>query len=193
MKVIFLDHDGVICLQPQWGSRFDKQDKFGRKMSQSILSLPVDVRFDNFDKDSVSVLNSIIEETSCKIVVSSDWKRFADVEELGEYYEQQGIITKPIDTTPFFNDVEVPEDFNWNMSDELEQTRSLEILQWLNEHPEVTHWVSVDDLHMGVLCETKTYGLVERDWGLTNFVWTPHPIEGIKDRGVKDRILRFLT
>jgi len=27
MKVIFLDHDGVICLSSEWGNRFKKQDK----------------------------------------------------------------------------------------------------------------------------------------------------------------------
>lgn len=192
MKVLFLDHDGVICLEDQWGGRFDKQDEFGRKMSQDIRTLPVDVRFDNFDSEAIEVLNSIIEETGTEIVVSSDWKRLADTDELGEYYEQSGIIKKPIDTTPFFNDVEVPDDFPWNRSDKLEQERSLEILQWLDEHPEVTNWVSIDDLHMGILVETYS-GLQERDWGLSNFVWTPHPIEGIKENGIKDRILRFLT
>ncbi len=34
MKVIFLDHDGVICLSSEWGNRFKKQDKWGgRKLS----------------------------------------------------------------------------------------------------------------------------------------------------------------
>lgn len=73
MKVIFLDHDGVICLEPQWGGRFDKQDKVGRKMSQDVRSLPVSARFDDFDKEAVEVLNSILEETGAEIVVSSDW------------------------------------------------------------------------------------------------------------------------
>ena len=27
MKVLFLDHDGVICLEKQWGTRYDKQQK----------------------------------------------------------------------------------------------------------------------------------------------------------------------
>ena len=33
MKVIFLDNDGVICLSTEWGGRFKKQQKAGRKMS----------------------------------------------------------------------------------------------------------------------------------------------------------------
>ena len=91
MKVIFLDHDGVICLSTEWGGRFKKQQKAGRKLSQSIESLPVESRFDNFNKKAINILNEILEETGAEIVVSSDWKRWATVEELGEYYEQQGI------------------------------------------------------------------------------------------------------
>ena len=86
MKIIFLDHDGVICLSTEWGGRYKKQQKAGRKMSQSVLSLELDARFDNFNKKAITILNSIIEETGAEIVVSSDWKRWATCEEMGEYY-----------------------------------------------------------------------------------------------------------
>ncbi len=91
MKVIFLDHDGVICLSTEWGGRFKKQREAGRKLSQSVASLPIGARFDNFNKKAIKVLNEILEETGAEIVVSSDWKRWATVEEMGEYYESQGI------------------------------------------------------------------------------------------------------
>jgi len=58
------------------------------------LSLPVDARFDNFNKKAIGVLNEILEKTGAEIVVSSDWKRFATVEELGEYYEIPGNYEK---------------------------------------------------------------------------------------------------
>ncbi len=96
MKVIFLDHDGVICLATEWGGRVKKQQKAKRKLSQSVQSLPVDARFDNFNKKAIGVLNEILEETDAEIVVSSDWKKWANVEEMGEYYESQGIIKKPM-------------------------------------------------------------------------------------------------
>ena len=87
MKVIFLDHDGVICLSSEFGGRFKKQREAKRKLSQSIESLPVFARFDNFNKKAIVILNEILEETNAEIVVSSDWKRWASVEEMGEYYE----------------------------------------------------------------------------------------------------------
>jgi hypothetical protein len=195
MKVIFLDHDGVICLSTEWGGRFKKQQKAGRKLSQSIASLPVESRFDNFNKKAVKVLNEILEETGAEIVISSDWKNHATVEELGEYYEQQGIIKKPIDFTPWLKDcdwyLKEYTDFPWSRQFDLEQTRSIEIRQYIINHPEITHWVSVDDLDMG-----KTglyYGMeFEHDWGLTNFVLTPKSTQGIKQTGIKEKIINFL-
>ena len=198
MKVIFLDHDGVICLSTEWGGRHKKQQKAGRKLSQSVESLPVDARFDNFNKKAIGILNEILEETNAEIVVSSDWKRWATVEEMGKYYESQGIKKKPIDFTPFFRDLQaagkIPgyDDFVWNRTDQLEQERHFEILEWLKEHPEVTHWVAIDDLNMGIPVSTHHYGDFDREWGLTNFVWTPQESEGIKQSDKKEKILEFL-
>lgn len=199
MKVIFLDHDGVICLSNNWGSRFTKQKKWGgRKMSMANDEIPIQYRFDNFDRKAITVLNSILEETGAEIVVSSDWKRWASVEQMGGYYEEQGIIKKPIDFTPnlgkcaWYIDA-YKEGFPWSKAWDLEQTRIIEIKQYLIDHPEITHWVSIDDLRMG-----KTgldYGGVPytNDWGLDNFVETPRGSEGIKQSGIKEKILNFLT
>jgi hypothetical protein len=200
MKVLFLDHDGVICLSTEWGGRFKKEKKFRdetcvqRKLSSPHYGLPVDCRFDNFNKKAINVLNSILEETGAEIVVSSDWKRWANVEEMGEYYLSQGIIKKPIDFTPslsqctnYDNDT-----FPWSRQWDLEQTRSIEIKQYLQDHPEITHWVAVDDLNMG---KTGLYYSMEfeHEWGLDNFVLTPLRNQGIKQSGTKEKIVKFLT
>ncbi len=193
MKVIFLDHDGVICLSTEWGGRFKKQRKVGRKLSQSVTSLPTEARFDNFNKKAIVILNEILEETNAEIVVSSDWKRWASVEEMGEYYESQGIKKKPIGFTKNLGDCEVPENFIWSRQWDLEQSRSLEILQYLRDNPQITHWVAVDDLNMGIPQTHETWGEMEMDWGLTNFVLTPKSREGIKQTGIKEKILNFLS
>jgi hypothetical protein len=192
MKVIFLDHDGVICLSSEFGGRFKKQREAKRKLSQSIESLPVFARFDNFNKKAIVILNEILEETNAEIVVSSDWKRWASVEEMGEYYESQGIKKKPIGFTKKVMDCEVPENFVWSRQWELEQERSLEILQYLRDNPQITHWVAVDDLNMGKVQKHESWGDMELDWGLTNFVHTPRVREGIKQSGIKEKIIEFL-
>ena len=192
MKIIFLDHDGVICLATEWGGRFKKQREAGRKLSQSVESLSVDARFDNFNKKALVVLNEILDETGAEIVVSSDWKRWANVEEMGEYYESQGIKKKPIGFTKNLGQCEVPQNFVWSPKWDLEQSRSLEILQYLKDHPEITHWVAVDDLNMGIPQDHESWGEMEVDWGLSNFVHTPKSREGIKQSGIKEKILNFL-
>ena len=186
MKVIFLDHDGVICLSNNWGNRFKKQKKWGkRKLSMSTLEMPVEYRFDNFDEKAVSVLNEILEKTDAEIVVSSDWKRWATVQEMGEYYESKGIIKKPFAFTDsiLYDDYE---DFPWHRSLELEQTRSLEISQYIGQNPNITHWVAIDDLDMSLKSEGN------KMWGLKNFVLTPINNQGIKQTGIKEKVLEFL-
>jgi hypothetical protein len=186
MKVIFLDHDGVMCLSDNWGNRFKKQKKWGgRKLSMNTLSMPVEYRFDNFDEKAVKVLNEILEETGAEIVVSSDWKRWATVEEMGEYYESKGIIKKPIAFTDsiLYDDYD---DFPWHNIWELEQTRSLEISQYLGQNPVITHWVAIDDLNMSLR------DVDDKSWGLKNFVLTPVNKEGIKQTGVKEKVLEYL-
>lgn len=188
MKVIFLDHDGVICLSTEWGGRFKKQKKWGgRKLSMTNGEVPLEFRFDNFNKKALEVLNEILDATGAEIVVSSDWKRWANVEEMGEYYESQGIIKKPIAFTPNLSECNNYDDtFPWMRQWDLEQTRSLEIKQYLLDHPEVTHWVAVDDLNMGKNEPWKDV------WGLENFVLTPRGSEGIKQSGIKEKIVKFL-
>lgn len=191
MKIIFLDNDGVICLSNNWGSRYKKQRELGRKMSMSIRELPVECRFDNFDKKAIKVLNSIIEETGAEIVVSSDWRNWANLEELGEYYASQGISKKPVGVTKKIQELDTPEGFPWHRAWELEQTRILEIQRYLKDHPEITRWVAVDDLKMG---KTGFDYSVEYNhpWGLENFVNTPLNTEGIKQSGIKEKILNYL-
>ena len=190
MKCIFLDHDGVICLSNNWGGRTKKWSKYRSENPESSSDkrdAPVDVRFDDFDEKAVRILNQILEKTGAEIVVSSDWKRWANVEEMGEYYESQGIIKKPIALTPdlgectwYTNDVWV-----WSAKWDLEMSRVIEIKQYLHDHPEITHWVAIDDLNMGKDEDWK-------DWGLDNFVLTPRSNEGIKQSSIKGRVLKFL-
>ena len=186
MKVIFLDNDGVICLSNNWGVRDKKWAKYrsaNPESSKVLREAPVSVRFDNFDTKAVRVLNQILEETGAEIVVSSDWKKHGTLEELGDYYIEQGISKKPIAFTKSFIGTDKPEGFEWKMSLRYEQERSLEINQFVKDNPQITHWVAVDDLDM---TWTGT-------WGVENFVLTPKMNEGIKQAGVKEKIINILN
>ena len=180
MKVIFLDHDGVICLANNWGGRYKKRGY------DSNPETPLDIRMDNFDEKAIKVLKKIIEETGCELVISSDWKRWGTLEQMKEMYITRG-IKPPIDLTPMLSECTVHgNNFIWSKEWDLEQTRTIEIKQYLHEHPEITHWVAVDDLDMSKNGEGRDY------WGLDNFVLTPKSTEGIKQVGIKEKILKFL-
>ncbi len=197
MKVLFLDNDGVICLSYNWGGRSKKWSKYRSENPNSSnlkKDAPVEFRLDDFDKKAIKVLNEIIEETGCEIVVSSDWRLHATLEELGYYYMKQGMIKKPIAVTDIFKDI-FPKEWNaFRFRADLELERSMEINHWLENHPEVTHWVAVDDLNMSVEFLSKYFfdGKSDKKSGLTNFVLTPKSNEGIKQSGIKEKIIKYL-
>jgi hypothetical protein len=183
MKVIFLDNDGVICLSNNWGSRGKKRKKFSEDSVRfNVLDMPVEVRFDDFDKGAIEVLNRILEKTGTEVVVSSDWRLYGTLEELGDYYLSQGISKRPIGFTPILDefDESTAQLLRWRGS--TGRARSLEIKKWLEDN-KVEKWVAVDDLDM-----SNEY----LQPGLDNFVLTPRSYEGIKQTGVYEKILKFL-
>ena len=176
MKILFLDHDGVICLSTEWGGRFKNKEG-------------LDSIFDRFNEKAVKILNKIIKETDCEIVVSSDWKYHATLKQMQELYKIRGILKSPIDYT---NYIRPPDDFRWIREYEHEQSRCLEIKTWLKEHPDVTNWVAVDDMSLSNKYYFE-YDKYRGEWGLENFVHTPLSTEGIKQSGIKDKIIKILN
>jgi hypothetical protein len=199
MKILFLDNDSVICLSNNWGGRSKKWAKYrsaNPDSSREKKDAPVFVRFDDFDKKAIKILNEIIEETGCEIVVSSDWRLHATLEELGDYYISQGIIKRPIAVTDIFRDLFPKEWSVLRFRADLELERSMEINDWLENHPEVTNWVAVDDLNMSMEFLGDRFSLKDgsdKRPGLSNFVLTPRSNEGIKQSGIKEKIIKFLT
>ena len=188
MKVIFLDNDGVICLYDNWGGRGKKWSKYrsaNPDSSEKLKDAPVEIRFDDFDKKAIKILNQILEETGAEIVVSSDWKLHATLNELGDYYEAQGIIKRPIAITPNLHEFDQVTDDMFMWKRWLERKRILEIEKYLKDNPQITSWVAVDDLRMG----PESNG----GHGLENFVLTPRSREGIKQCDIKEKIIHFLT
>lgn len=183
MKVIFLDHDGVICLGSEFGSRFKKQKKSVAEVVADN-NIPVQDKFDNFNAKAIKVLNKILEETGAEIVVSSDWRIWATLEELGEFYELQGIIKKPIAFTPRLASFSPDTAALFDWKGWYERTRIVEIKEYLKNN-EVNSWVAIDDMDMSLTAF--------EDNGLSNFVHTPRLYEGIKQSGLKEKIISFLN
>jgi len=187
MKVIFLDHDGVICLSTEWGGRGKKKSKHLKEFPGTEDTLPAWVKMDNFNDKAVKILNSILLETGAEIVVSSDWKLYCTLDELKEMFTKYGIIKQPIDTTP---NITLKYDKQYYTKKELAEYRVMEIKNWMKEHSEVTQWVAIDDLPLD-----EKFGPISgnSNGGLTNFVLTPKSAEGIKQSGIKEKIIKFLV
>ena len=162
----------------------------------SPSELSVDLRFDNLDKKSVRILNEILEESGAEYVVSSDWRFHATLEELGDYYLSQGVVKRPLDATGMFKDLFPKQWASLRFRADLELERYMEVENWLEKHPEVTHWVVVDDLNMSVEFLSKHFSNANSESdakpGLANFVLTPKSTEGIKQNWIKEKILNYL-
>ena len=183
MKIVFLDFDGVMCLATEWGGRFKKQKKWNKLnpdnsvyLTNDFHKMDVEYRFDNFNDKAVKILNEILKETDAEIVISSDWKYDCTLEEMKDLFKKYGVIKSPIDYTPSLT----IEDFELLelKKSEYEAERALEINKWLSLNPDVTKWVAIDDLNM------TPY--------LDNFVHTIKQNEGIKQSGVKEKVISYL-
>lgn len=163
-KIIFLDNDGVVCLAMQWGTRAKKIKRWN--LENPDVPAPASVKMDNFDIKAVKILNTIIEETGADIVVSSDWKLYCSLEELKQMFTDYGVCKQPIDCTP-----------NHHSSFKSPELRVGEINEWLEKNPHVVKWVAIDDMDLSAL---------------KNFVHTKKMNEGIKQSGIKEKIIKML-
>jgi len=168
VKIIFLDHDGVICLSKDWGTRKSKRAKKRGDL------------FDRFCPKAVKVLNSIIEKTDAEIVVTSTWRVHCDLEYMQKLYIERGIAKAPIDFTKDLENVWDDDDWfnSYSDSEKLQSAiRSKEIMVWLKENPNTTSWIAVDDLPLPRL---KNFFMVKED-------------EGIKKIGTAKSIIKILN
>jgi len=162
-KVLFLEHDGVICLAKEWGSRFKNKEG------------GLDALFDRFNEKAVKVLNEIIDETDCEIVISSGWRFYCSLSEMQQLYKIRGIKKIPIGYIRNDLDWEIFKDVNPDK--ESETTRVMDILSYVFEN-NLNNWVAVDVMDLNLL---------------VNFVHTPKSMEGIKQSGIKEKIIKFLN
>lgn len=129
----------------------------------------------SFDPKCVKVLNSIIELCNPIIILSSDWKLHFTIPQLNKIFEINKVNAIVTDITPsLWGNKEA----RFNNLAQLEECRAAEILQYVNEH-EITNWVAVDDLNL-------------KPWIANNFVWCTRSNEGLKQCGIKEKIIKSL-
>ena len=191
-KFIFLDHDGVMCMRREQGTRFTKIKRWNLEnpdqavyyTNQDQSHVPIAIRFDDFNKvDAVRVLNDILLESGADIIVSSDWRLHCTLEEMQDFYKQMGVIKAPIGMTELYSHTD---DFD-RKGYTLEDQRSIEIEKYINLH-KPDKWVAIDDMDL-----SEKFGDISGNKisGLKNFVKCK-PSEGLKKLGMKKKIMQFL-
>jgi hypothetical protein len=186
MNVLFLDIDDVICLQRNHGSRFKKQMQYRRDaltVVSDIWDYPVRYRFDTFDQKAVNTLNEILKEADAEVIISSTWREAATVTEIGDYFQQQKVHKRPIGFTEIYESSFSKKTIQ-RSDKQLANIRAKEILATLENFPGIEKWVAVDDLKLNDS---------ENEFYIENFVHIEYPHEGIKRRGIKEKILSFFT
>jgi hypothetical protein len=126
-----------------------------------------------FDPKCVKVLNEIIEKTNPIIILSSDWKLHFNFIQLNEIFKENGVNSEITDIT---SDLWGDKFKNLN---QLDECRATEILKFVEDH-KILKFVAVDDLNL-------------KPWLPDNFVWCTQSNEGIKQSGVKEKLLKILN
>lgn len=121
-KIVFLDVDGVL-----------NSDKFYNELLEEE---GIDCfREDILDQRAISRVARIIRDTEAHVVISSSWRW--DIQSMNRLLEQLNAFgIEPVDTTIM--------DMRVNMS------RADEIKLWLEQHPDVTNYVVLDDDIMNI-------------------------------------------
>ena len=159
-KVVFLDIDGV--LQPFTQYRFEHIDDGDMEAVYEELKDKTGVDYTQYDiydvaavyydwhLGAVSELKRVLDATGAKIVLSSSWRdedntRMRDlfrIHDLDEYFLDRTVILEYTSDLSHYKAVlNLTDDKYW-------ETRTVEILYYLHEHPEVKAYVAVDDLRL---------------------------------------------
>lgn len=151
MKVIFLDFDGVL----NSSASFIMESRKKKKLKETDLDAYHDFRVnETLCEVCCSNFQYLLDKCpDAKIVISSTWRNLYSLEWLCAKLASYNIdSSRVIDITPTH--------FN--------RMRGHEIADWLEDHPEVTSFVILDDSHIGHCYETDGK-VVATNWyvGLT--------------------------
>ena len=135
-KIIFLDLDGVL----------NTANYYDRLQHEHLPT--EDIFGTMFDPNAVEQLSHIIDSTKAKIVISSSW-RYSGIANMRAMWKARQLPGEIYDITSLFvaDDYirEHMEEENFDFYEAMTSVREMEISAWLQEHPEVTSYVILDD------------------------------------------------
>jgi hypothetical protein len=130
MSVLFLDIDGVLN-SAVWSAGLSPE--YSGTMISTVLMFN---------------LNTVIAETGCDIVVSSDWRRSSVKKDLNAILRDSGLRKDIIGVTPYVNGKKPTYSPYYSSSfSNLEEERVQEIKFWLDDNPADT-WIAIDDMDL---------------------------------------------
>ena len=127
MKLLFLDIDGVMTTVNEGG----RNGPFETEI---------------WSQDCVEVLNAVVKESDCQIVLSSDWRLHFNLRQIWDIFKFNKVDRMPLGFTGLASYTS-----GWTDVKRLEEDRGIEIKRWLGHHgffPEYKMWCAVDDMNL---------------------------------------------
>jgi hypothetical protein len=172
-KYIFLDIDGVLATSKEFHMN---TQKFWKE-SEWAKNLKVPYKWNN---SSVKIFNEILEVTNAEIILSSDWRKHWNLEELDLIFKQNGVIKSPKNTTIKYSEI-----FDHDFRNRASQIESyIRTNTFIDEKEQPTClWVILDDLPLKQFFPDH----------LKDRVFQTTEKEGIKISKLKEKIIKKLT
>lgn len=150
MKVIFLDFDGVLNSQGSFVYETQLRERFAAKSKEQGEKGPQGPVNQTLCNVCTANFQLVLEQyPDVQIVISSTWRELFSIDWLKEKLASYHIdSSRVIGITPS----------EWG------NYRGAEIKIWLNEHPEVTHYVIIDDNDDGLTENHGAHRFVQTTW-----------------------------
>lgn len=126
----------------------------------------------HFDKKCVNVFNEIIDKTNPIIILSSDWQHHYIIKQLNDIFKWNSVNCKITDVTG------TAYGSKFTSLSQLEECRAYDIMQYAKKH-DIKKYLSIDDLDL-------------THWLDDYFIHTPRANEGIKQTGIKEKIIKTI-
>ena len=126
-----------------------------------------------FDEKCVKVFNEILEKIDPIIILSSDWQNEYTIETLNNIFKWNNINSIITDVTGTAWGIK------FKRLEQLEECRAYDIIEYAKKH-KIKKYIAIDDLNLS--------NWIDGDY----FIHTPRANEGIKQSGIKNKILNKL-